>query len=384
VATIGVAVADKLRSFAGDNSRPGSKEALAGLLSTKLANSADAPFWAALNFREEFDARPWSSRATSGGAAIARACVPVLYLLPVGITWFHLWRVVSSFRDFVDQQSDANFNILTYWSGGYDRAYSHMTLSTVAIWVVIALFIVAGAQVWANISEQTSRSEIQATLDDLISELSVEGSRIRTISPEQLQKTFQSAANDLKSTIDSIDKSLSASGRLIGTVITAAETLKTSTDALQKTVTDLGASSGPLEEVGDSLKKLAQSVKEGSDSVGRTAAELENVVALIQNKMSPGFRSVSDSISNSVERLGPLVQSFDRSVAAAHEISNMLEDLSKVTSGHEPMLMAIRDVLTPMVEAAEGVQKAVNEIAAAANILKEENDKARQSLGFPD
>lgn len=371
----------RLEQFAGDNPVAGSKEAFAGELARGLSQREQAPYWASLQFGEQFDRRPWAvSWETNKAVSFIRALMPALYLLPIGFTWYHLSGVVAAYRTFTQSQK-GQFNLVTFWAGGYTGPgkFTGMTLPTVALSLVGGLFFIGLAQALVNWYEDQSHAS-EEILNQLITDLHISSARLRAISPEQLTTTFGNATAELKNTITSIESALEKSEGLITAATNSVEVLNQAASALSTATTGLADVSRPLANITSELKEVSPAISTARNSLDTTARNLEKLSLEIDPGATTRVNDIAAVMRSLDKSIRDLAGVTEQSLASAAHAATILSAFSERIESDKPYTDVLLDIAQSFTKTAAGIGETVNQIKTAAELFAQENQRTIEEV----
>lgn len=343
----------------------GPRAELATRIATDLASEDAGPLWSSIDLKSEFE---WTI-GTSRTVRFLETAESVLYLFPIGITWYELRNVISAYRGF-NPTGGASIDFLQFWAGTGDL-YQGRTLPETAVFVVIAIAVISLFKIALSIREKFDNDLVaDHVLARLILDTHLELARKRSVTPREMADALTTSAKQLENvlsisgtTISSLQDSSSSIGKAVDNLVGAASSLSTVTADL-KTIVD------PLREMPQALDKVVSGLA-GIDA--KTNATIANLDAISRQTLS-----LSEKNGEVVKQTQDLAVAISQTTSASDSILRLAEKISKtvgdVTSDiddHQPHIVAVRS-------AAEIFKKATDQLQSLFDEFQKSSEEYRR------
>jgi len=366
-------VAVRLEEWAGD--RQGAQELLAKRVANVLTKKIGTTTWSFLNLREEFEVR--NSQPTRRDS-VASFLLPILYLLPIFITWLHMWIALNAFKDLTRSDNIGPFDFITFWTSGYERHRPPATLQDAALQVIIALTGIAAAQ-WL-LRKSGVEIGISSELHDLIMDAQLEISKLKAVTPQEMADSLTEASRSLETALARTGSSMDSIGAFSKELSTVTTGLQAVTQSLDQSATRVERAVEPLMALPHILSQTVTSVagiterlseaRAQMDSTSDNAYRLAEITYELINKTS-GVLNELDAVTRRINIAGETSDRFITTMSAAAEISKELAD---VVDNYSPHILALREIAEKFRMTTNSLDVISQSFEASANLYKNTNE----------
>lgn len=352
---------DELIEWAGSNQS--NRAQLARRLADVLTDEEQRKKWAFIDLRREFDAR---GNDESTSETFARGLLVVAYLAPIGIAWFHLRSAFTGYRSAVRLLGpNDSINFLAFWSGGYEGKPWENTgtnASIVALQVFISILLIAALHGFIAYKRNESARHA-AILDDLILDASLDLTKARSITPEEMAGVLKVAATDLESGLRKLSDGLEAIDEVVDRISGLVSDLGTSSLSIQRATDGLRATIEPLTKFGDASRSAEAALLSASEAIGNAESSfvtsLGDAIGTLAN-VSDGTRHVIDSLE--AARSG-----ISSAVAATKTVSGLGDTTVREFHQLQSALTRNTEKAAELVELTTRASQALGAVAASAD-----------------
>lgn len=345
-----------------------------------LNSKARLPGLARLNLISIADGlRPPEPRAVA-------AIVSALFLIPIALTWAHLFFALRDFQMNLYQASNQNF--LTFWSGGYPWSPVGFTqLKWVALQVAILIALLAiGNAAWSSRST-SSHEQRQAALKSLLAKCQVELAHSGSLSPQDVADALNRSVVKLETAIENAANTLQAIEGSTKTIEFANQQLADSSGRLAEATMNLEKASSALTDFPARLEVASSALGGVASHLAELRAQAEafnkdllSIQQVHQNSVSMGSEAATISAKNArdVESLVNHMKSFSASLekisAQVAGATQQNEGLAASISKSEPELYvlvdAVRRLASSFEESIDRLQRIGESFADSAEIYR--------------
>lgn len=374
-------LAEDFRSWANNRGNKDSRYGLALQVAEALENEELAKRWSLLDVRDEFQSRRVE---VSGFSAFQQFLSVFVFLLPVGIAWLHLQDAFGAYGDSVKAApKEVQLNFLAFWTGAYDKEEwvtktSSASMAAMSIIGAIAVILIFQAYVSWNDGKQ-ERADFE--LNELITQASLEFSRHRAVTPEELASGISDATKSLGTGLRNLRKAFDDTTELVrevqsvtGTITESARTLESASAGLVEVMKPLSNFGDTADSVSNALKQTAvavdsarlafeRSAQSGATSIQSAgnvlASELREHAATMES-VRGAVESVSVAVTTSARGLATVV---DGSGVASSNVSSMVSSLAGMSEDIAMAASSLGGVVKTLMEA----NKNLGDVATSAD-----------------
>jgi DNA repair ATPase RecN len=362
----------------------GERAAFAKTLADEMSSDNKKGALSLIDVRREFEAReePTGFQYLD----VIRALVTAMYLVPIAFTWFELRQVISGFDAYSNSSSGIrNATLISFWAGGYNRAYEGMPLQTVSL--VISVFIVVLMALQFSIDFFNSENaDISPDLNSLIFATQLELAKTRALTPQEFTETISSAAESLEHALLTITSVVEEASSMIGNISQATDGLTTASVAIQTVSVRLESALAPIVNLESSLSsanstiqsstRAMEEMRNSMSSALNSLASVSEQTSLI-GKASVAVEAATTRLMGQVTAAGNALGATDdrlrSAVNSASQISDRLADVVSSTETHEPHLATMSRIAQSLSETVYSIQTTVQEVKAATSRFEELN-----------
>ena len=396
-------IIDQLTSWS--ESHHGERAAFAKLIANEMTSKSRKGALGLLDIRREFESRTetrvWIQNAQIQSliavlrrhSGKARPIVLAMYLFPIAYTWFKLSRVIDAFATFSNNlPTGKTENLISYWAGGYNNAFSGTTLQTVGF--RIALFI-AGLIVLQILSDSLTQehSEISPELNSLIFNVQLELAKSRSLTPQEFTEAISSAAESLEIALMTITSVVEEASSMIGNISKATDGLTTASLTIQTVSGRLESALAPIVNLESSLSQANSTIQsstqamtemrnsmtaansslttfsDGTDKLGKTSLAVETAITRLMGQVT----SAGNALGATDDRLA-------QALTSASEIADRLANVVSSTESHEPQLVTMNRIAQSLSDTAHSIHSSVQEVKAATALFEQLNREIADAL----
>jgi ABC-type transporter Mla subunit MlaD len=394
-------VKDRLRAWAGNRN-----DATATWV-TRLASDLDDPekrkLWAFVNLRAEFDSRSedpdqaLASRSLERAISFVSSVLPILYVAPILITWFDLFRVIGEYRDAAKKLGPGEtLDFLALWSGANgDLAglgFQQVALSiAICVFFIVVLHISNGV---LNIFANRLRTKHLREIDTLLLDAQLLLAKSRAVTPEELSDSLTVAAGALEGALKSVAEVLPRFDTISARLDNVVSGLSEVSTSLGTTASRIAEATTPLADLPERVKplllaldaaqsQLQQLSRQFSESQ-RNAVSVIGSLANLAQDLSTAVADIKESATNMTDRIGELIKDLSNSVPVLTDIPKVLADyasrieaVARQLELTTPVAIAMKEGASDFHAANDDLRKIVNNLREAADIFARVNDEYR-------
>lgn len=389
----------KLASWAERHS--GTRSDFAHKLKNGIWNADAGTVWSLVNIREEFESRTsydygvrWLNRGPLSHLPVKvkktiqsvtsaiETILPLTYLVPIAITWFHLQGVLDAYRASQnDLQPGETIDFLGLWSGARPDLYGGTQMSTVAVQVFWSIIAIAIFHIL--VSTQEDVDVIDDELAELILDIQLELSKSRAVTPQELSDSLTLAAKKLESALKKTTDSLESLNLMSSNMAGAANTLDSVSNSLSFSASSIENAVQPLVALPTSidlalmgigglpekLMQVQQKIDASTSNLSLVAEMMKNIagsnqeVVLQSQTLLDGIRRINVTVTESVGILG--------------DSAKVLIQLSEIVDGHRPHSVVMRETAEIMKEVRNSMDQIANEFKYSAIEYQRVNNEHR-------
>ena len=396
-------IIDQLTSWS--ESHHGERAAFAKVIASEMTTKNRKSSLGLIDLRREFESRT-ETRVLIKNAKFqsvlarlrrhsekVRPFVLAMYLLPIAFTWFELSRVIDAFVGYSSNSStEENANLISYWAGGYNNAYSGSQLQEVGVKIAVFILILVVLQLVID-SLTREHSEISPELNSLIFNVQLELAKSRSLTPQEFTEAISSAAESLEIALTTITSVVEEASSMIGNISQATDGLTTASLTIQTVSGRLESALAPIVNLESSLNNANSTIQSSTQAM----AEMRNSMATALSSLS-AFSEGTDIIgktSVAVEAastrlmaqvvaagnaLGATDDRLSRALASASEIADRLANVASSTETHEPHLATMTRIAQSLSDTAHMIHTSVQEVKAATSLFEELNREIANAL----
>jgi len=392
-------LSQKLASWAERHS--GTRAALALKLKNDIWHQDAGTLWSLVNIREEFESRTsydhkarWLNHGPLSRLpgqvknvvqlviGFTEKILPLAYLVPIGITWFHLQGVLVAYK--ASQQllkPGETIDFLGLWSGSRPDLFNGIEMSTVAVQVFWSIIAIAFFQILT--STQDDVDDIDDELAELILDIQLELSKSRAVTPQELSDSLTAAAKKLESALKQTTDSLKSLNLMSSNMAGAANTLSRVSDSLSSSASSVEAAVQPLVALPASIDRALMGIGGLPEKLMQVQQKIDastSNLSLVAEMMKHIAGSNEDVISQSQNLLDAIRQinvMTTESVAILRESAKVVIELSEIVDGHRPHSVVMRETAEIMKEVRDTMDQIANEFKYSAKEYQRVNDEHR-------
>ena len=396
-------IIDQLTSWS--ESHHGERAAFAKVIASEMTTKSRKGTLGLVDVRREFESRTetrvWIKnakfqsvlRTIRSHVGKIRPIVLAMYLLPIAFTWFELSRVIDSFAQFSNNPSaDKNANLISYWAGGYNNAYSGTELQSVGVSIAIFIFILVALQLFIDSLTQ-EHSEISPELNTLIFNVQLELAKSRSLTPQEFTEAISSAAASLEIALTTITSVVEEASSMIGNISQATDGLTTASLTIQTVSGRLESALAPIVNLESSLSNANSTIQSSTQAMAEMrnsmTAALSSLSAFsdgtdIIGKTSVAVEAASTRLMAQVAAAGNALGATDdrlsRALISASEIADRLANVASSTETHEPHLATMTRIAQSLSDTAHSIHTTVQEVKAATAMFEQLNREIADGL----
>lgn len=265
---------------------------LIGLIKALAANS-NLHIWADLNPFEHFPrATAKKHELISNLTKIFTIIRNVAVFIPIAVIWRAVGEATTQFEIYVNENSGAITNFLTFWQNGYGYLEKRHTIGHVAyvdfliiVGIIILTFILNITDAIATSIREKEEAVLDKERELLCLEIIQELSSYRKVDSQALDKTFFRAISQLNQTIGELKNIISAEKESSQTLSRTVDSIKSQQSEWEKTrFPEFENFNKGLEDLTKSLKEISSI---SSQKVPKALSDaLEQVEAMAGNLKS--------------------------------------------------------------------------------------------------
>ena len=394
------ALSQRLNTWAEQHS--GTRSELARKLSSDLGEKGAGTLWSLVNIRAEFESRTsndynttWLDRGPFARLLPSRAkyilqfvinlidkILPLAYLVPIGITWFHLQGVLSAYKLSGSQLAPGeSIDFLSLWSGARPDLFDGTQMATVAVQVFWSIVVIAILH--ALSSTQNENDKIDQELDALILDIQLELSKSRAVTPQELSDSLTEAANKLEAALQQTSSTLSSLNDVSSKMQHAADTLNDVSSSMSASAASVEAAVQPLIELPTSIDRalagisgLPERLVQVQQKIDASTSNL-SLVAEMTRSIVNNNEDVAAQSRQLLEAIRQINASTSESVSVLRDSARVVTELSEIVDGHRPHSVVMRETAELMKEVRDSMNRVADEFRYSAEQYKRVNDEHR-------
>ena len=319
---------------------------LARRVATALEDKSTHAQWSLIDIRREFETRrgndPWWLRILSFFSTMS-------YLWPVFFAWFELKAVFGAYKNVVGNLGEGkSVNFLAFWSGGLPQdglKYEGTPVATVALVVLLLFAGIFALHLVVTVWE--SRVDVlDAELENLILDASLEIAKSRAITPEEMASALDVAAESLKRGLENLSVAIEGTENIIKRVSNLTESI--------------GGSSGRIEEA----SKALQQTMEPLSRFGEVAQNAGKTINLATEALTEARTGFIGGVGESIKVLRELNGATSLAASTMEAAKDGIRDAASATKG---VADATRDVTQSVSRSFENV---VSSISSSSDLIR--------------
>ena len=319
---------------------------LARRVATALEDKSTHAQWSLIDIRREFETRrgndPWWLRVFSFFSTMS-------YLSPVFFAWLELKAVFGAYKNVVGNLGEGkSVNFLAFWSGGLPQdglKYEGTPVATVAL-VVLLLFVGIFALHFVVTVWESRVDVLDAELENLILDASLEIAKSRAITPEEMASALDGASESLKRGLENLTVAVEEIENIIKAVSNLAESI--------------GGSSGRIEEASKALQQTMQPLSR----FGEVAQNAGNTINLATEALTEARTGFIGGVGESIKVLRELNGATSLAASTMEAAKVGIRDAASATKG---VADATRDVTQSVSRSFENV---VSSISSSSDLIR--------------
>ena len=319
---------------------------LARRVATALEDKSTHAQWSLIDIRREFESRrgndPRSLRILSFFSTMS-------YLSPLIFAWWHLQDVFSAYKNFVENLDEGkSVNFLAFWSGGLPQEwlkYEGTPVATVAARVVLLFGLILVLHFGVSMYESTV-DVLDAELEDLILDASLEIAKSRAITPEEMASALDVASESLRRGLENLTVAVEGTENIIKAVSNLTESI--------------GGSSGRIEEASKALQQTMQPLSR----FGEVAQNAGNTINLATEALTAARTGFIGGVGESIKALSDLNGATSLAASTMEAAKDGIRDAASATKG---VADATRDVTQSVSRSFENV---VSSISSSSDLIR--------------
>jgi methyl-accepting chemotaxis protein len=368
----------RLSEWAGDKS-DGQSE-LARKLSKALTDKFETTLWSSLDLRAEFENR---AADDSKLVKIFAQLLPISYLLPIALTWWHLRSALTSFQTASSMTRFANTNFISYWTGSVDGFQPGKKLQDVALQIVFALGLILFIHIVTR--KMDSSRLISSELEELLLESQLQIAQRKAVTPQDIADSLTVASQKL-------EEALTKTSTAMQSMSSFSKTISDVVNGLQGVTNSLDTSAGRVESAVAPLMKLPSSLNDvmhGLTKIGTQIADTQahmnttTVNAFETAETMKGFLKLSGSVSADVERLMEKIQDAGKVsigfVDTISKASGQASDLANLVENYSPHIVALSEIAQSFRDTTKSLGEVAGEFKIAADEYEQVNTAYRSN-----
>lgn len=343
-------ISQRWTDWAGDHED--NKSTFARRIAAEILIPENLPIWSQIDLSREID------RLNSGPtrfSSIMNVVQSLSYVVPIGLTWFHLRSAIIGYRD-VPAIEGRSIDFLQFWSGA-NNLYTGVTLPNAALQVLIAVLAIALLQFYDLVENN------RTVPSELLLDTQIELLRHRVVTPRELADTMSTAATELGAALAAARDTLTGLQDTAHSISTSISGLATATENL-KLVTE------PMRILPQSLNEVVLNLNEVDRLSRDTVREFSEVARQSTHINRANFETI--------EKTKELVDSIHQMTGAAQQIGSLAQDVSKIVRGisldlddHQPHIVAVRESAQLFQATTEELRKLFNEFHRSSEMYRE-------------
>jgi ABC-type transporter Mla subunit MlaD len=394
------ALSQRLNSWADQHS--GTRSELARKLSSDLGEEGAGTLWSLVNIRAEFESRTSNDYSTAwlDRGPIARLLpsqaknilqfvinlidkiLPLAYLVPIGITWFHLQGVLRAYKLSGSQlEPGETIDFLSLWSGARPDLFDGTQMATVAVQVFWSIVVIAILH--ALSSTQNENDKIDQELDALILDIQLELSKSRAVTPQELSDSLTEAANKLEAALQQTSSTLSSLNDVSSKMQHAADTLNDVSSSMSASAASVEAAVQPLIELPTSIDRalagisgLPERLIQVQQKIDASTSNLSMVAEMTRNIVNNN-EDVASQSRQLLEAIRQINATTSQSVSVLRDSARVVTELSEIVDGHRPHSVVMRETAELMKEVRNSIDRVADEFRYSAEQYQRVNDEHR-------
>ena len=394
------ALSQRLNTWAEQHS--GTRSELARKLSSDLGEKGAGTLWSLVNIRAEFESRTsndynttWLDRGPFARLLPSRAkyilqfvinlidkILPLAYLVPIGITWFHLQGVLSAYKLSGSQLAPGeSIDFLSLWSGARPDLFDGTQMATVAVQVFWSIVVIAILH--ALSSTQNENDKIDQELDALILDIQLELSKSRAVTPQELSDSLTEAASKLEAALQQTSSTLSSLNDVSSKMQHAADTLNDVSSSMSASAASVEAAVQPLIELPTSIDRalagisgLPERLVQVQQKIDASTSNL-SLVAEMTRSIVNNNEDVAAQSRQLLEAIRQINATTSESVSVLRDSARVVTELSEIVDGHRPHSVVMRETAELMKEVRDSMNRVADEFRYSAEQYKRVNDEHR-------
>lgn len=396
----GMALSQRLDTWAEKHN--GTRSDLAKKLSTDLKDKGAGTLWSLVDIRAEFESRTSSNYSATwlNHGPLARSLtapiksilqlimnlieqiLPLAYLVPIGITWFHLQGVLGAYKlSGTKLEPGESIDFLSLWSGARPDLFDGTQMGTVAIQVFWSIVAIAILQLLA--STQGDSDLIDHELDDLILDIQLELSKSRAVTPQELSDSLSKAANKLESALQQTSDSLASLNDMSSKMEHAADTLNFVSTSMSASAASVEAAVQPLIALPTSIDRalagigsLPERLIQVQQKIDASTSNLSLVAEMTKNIVNNNedVASQSRQLLDSIRQVNAMAS---ESASTLKDTARIVIELSEIVDGHRPHSVVMRETAELMKEVRNSMNQIADEFKYSADQYRQVNDQHR-------
>jgi len=386
-----------LYAWAADRSDPTSifvKELASGLGSVQ-----DKKLWAFVNIRQEFDALvedPEDLAPTgilTAFRSFARNLLPILYVLPILVTWSELALAIRSYRQAVRNSPSETVDFLAVWAKA-DGDHFGLGFQTAALIIAgsIALIVLAHVTNWWT--TRTIRNAGLARLreaNSLLLAAQLQLVKSRAVTPEEMADSLTAAGSLLQEALlevsevlprfegisTGLEKVVSGLANASQSLDTTSKFIRQSTDALE----DLPTRIEPLLDVLRDAPAAMQSTLDEFLTATAEATQTNQNTATAAQRLAQNTSNLAGEVSAIGRQLNDVAAKVTETMSFVASLPQSLGDHAQVAVELSRSLESATPVAIVFKEGSEQLSESVKQLAAMVSELREAANRYRDSGG---
>jgi hypothetical protein len=371
-------LSNRLSEWAGDKS-DGQSE-LARKLSKALTDKFETTLWSSLDLRAEFENR---AEDDSKLVKLFAQWLPIIYLIPIFLTWWHLRSTLTSFQTASSVTRFANTNFISYWTGSVDGFQPGTKLQDVALQIVAALAVILIMSFFTR--KMDSGRLISSELEELLLESQLQIAQRKAVTPQDIADSLTVASQKLEEALTKTStamQSMSSFSTTISVVVTGlldvTKSLDTSAGRVESAVAPLIKLPSSLNDVIDGLTKIGTQIADTQAHMNTTT-----VNAFETAETMKGFLKLSGSVSADVERLMEKIQDAGKVsigfVDTISKASGQASDLANLVENYSPHIVALSEIAQSFRDTTKSLGEVAGEFKIAADEYEQVNTAYRSN-----
>jgi ABC-type transporter Mla subunit MlaD len=308
--------------------------------------------------------------------------LPLAYLVPIGITWFHLQGVLSAYKLSGSQLAPGeSIDFLSLWSGARPDLFDGTQMATVAVQVFWSIVVIAILH--ALSSTQNENDKIDQELDALILDIQLELSKSRAVTPQELSDSLTEAASKLEAALQQTSSTLSSLNDVSSKMQHAADTLNDVSSSMSASAASVEAAVQPLIELPTSIDRalagisgLPERLIQVQQKIDASTSNL-SLVAEMTRSIVNNNEDVAAQSRQLLEAIRQINATTSESVSVLRDSARVVTELSEIVDGHRPHSVVMRETAELMKEVRDSMNRVADEFRYSAEQYKRVNDEHR-------